>query len=322
MKHTDSTFEVDAELDFHPVGTRHREEDRPRSRRPTRRELARAAELSEPETLQIDDTWPSLSARKDERLRLIQHLYPFRERKLIDDVVERIRTGKEATVYVCTTPPGSARARIAAKLYHGVSQRSNANQQLYQAGRGVLDSTGRPVLARDWRLQKAIAQSSNAGREAAQASWLSHELARLEQMHAAGADVPEPIAHDSHVLLMELVATDDGVVAPILANVTLEPGEAQPVFDRILWNVKLLLSFGWVHGDLSAHNILYRRGEPTLIDFPQVVAAEENPQAFRLFVRDLERVGAYFARFGLRVGARSLAESLWHEHVLAREQVP
>jgi RIO kinase 1 len=314
MKHRDP----DSELDFELVRPRHRQQAR--SREPGPRESVRAAELRAPEPLPTDD-WPTLSARKAERRWLIQQLGPFRERKVIEDVVERIRTGKEATVYVCTTPPGSPRERIAAKLYHGVSRRSNANQQRYEAGRSVLDSTGRPVLARDWRLRKAIAQSSVAGRDASQASWLSHELARLEQMHRAGADVPEPIAHGSHVLLMELV-TDAAGVAPILANVTLEPSEVVPLFQRILWNVELLLSFGWVHGDLSAHNILYRQGEPRLIDFPQVVAAEENPQAFTLFVRDLERVGAYFARFGLRAGARALAEALWHQHVLARAQEP
>lgn len=314
MKHRDP----DSEFDFPLVRPRQRQ--RAEARQPGPRESTRATELFAPEPAQSDD-WPTLKARKDERLRLIQQLGPFRERKVIDDVVERIRTGKEATVYVCTTPPGSPRERIAAKLYHGVSRRSNANQQLYEAGRSVLDGTGRPVLARDWRLQKAIAQSSAAGRDASHASWLSHELARLEQMHRAGADVPEPIAHGSHVLLMELVSDTAGV-APILANVELEPSEAEPLFQRIVWNVELLLSFGWVHGDLSAHNILYRQGEPTLIDFPQVVAAEENPQAFPLFVRDLERVAAYFARFGLRADARALAEALWHQHVLAREQEP
>jgi RIO kinase 1 len=163
-------------------------------------------------------------------------------------------------------------------------------------------------------MQKAIAKSSGAGRAASQASWLQHEYARLEQMHGAGADVPEPLMHGGHVLLMEFIGDGAGA-APILANVLLEEHEARPLFERILWNVELLLSFGWVHGDLSAHNILYQRGKPTLIDFPQVVAAEENPQAFVLFQRDLERVGAYFARFGFNAGARRLAEALWSKHV-------
>jgi RIO kinase 1 len=314
MKHRDPDFELDFEL----VRPRHRQQAQ--SHQPGPRESKRGAELQAPEAAPSDD-WPTLRARKDERFRLVQQLGPFRERKLIDDVVERIRTGKEATVYVCTTPAGSPRDSVAAKLYHGVSRRSNANQQLYEAGRSVLDSTGRPVLARDWRLRKAIAQSSGAGRDAAHASWLSHEFARLEQMHAAGGDVPEPLAQGSHVLLMELV-TDTAGVAPILANVELGPSEVEPLFQRIVWNVELLLSFGWVHGDLSAHNILYRQGEPTLIDFPQVVAAEENPQAFPLFVRDLERVGAYFARFGLHAEARALAEALWRQHVLPPAQEP
>src|SRR6185436_18108473 len=133
MKHRNP----DSELDFELVRPRHRQQSR--SRVPGPRESARAAELRAPEPVQNDD-WPTLSARKAERLWLIQQLGPFRERKVIDDVVERIRTGKEATVYVCTTPTG----KVAAKLYHGVSRRSNANQQLYEAGRSVLDSTGRP----------------------------------------------------------------------------------------------------------------------------------------------------------------------------------
>jgi serine/threonine-protein kinase RIO1 len=67
--------------------------------------------------------------------------------------------------------------------------------------------------------------------------------------------------------------------------------------------------------------VLYQRGKPTLIDFPQVVAAEENPQAFVLFQRDLERVAAYFARFGLSAGPRRLAEELWSKHVAPSAEV-
>lgn len=114
---------------------------------------------------------------------------------------------------------------------------------------------------------------------------------------------------------MEFVGDAAGA-APTLANVALEPRQARRVLDRILWNVELLLSFGWVHGDLSAHNILYYQGKATLIDFPQVVAAEQNPQAFTLFLRDLERVASYFARLGLSPDPRRLAEELWGKHVL------
>jgi RIO kinase 1 len=317
MKHNDS----DADLGFAPIRPRQRRLEEPRAKWPTKTDREQAAELAAPETPEASAFSPSLNARKAERLWLTAQLGPFQQRAMIADVVERIRTGKEATVYICTTPAGSAHERIAAKVYHASSRRKAANKLLYQVGRSVLDSSGRPVAARDWRLRKAIEQSSEAGRAATQTSWLMHEFARLGQMHRAGADVPEPLVHGSHALLMEFVGDAEGA-APILANVSLEPQEAKPLFERILWNVELLLSFGWVHGDLSAHNILYQRGKPTLIDFPQVVAAEENPQAFPLFQRDLERVGAYFARFGLNVGPRRLAEELWAKHVLPAAEEP
>src|SRR5688572_393021 len=314
-------FDSDSDLAHEPLHLRRRRGDEPRPKWPTRTEQAQAAELVAPEAPGAGGFSPSLNARKAERIWLAQELGPFHQRELIADVVERIRAGKEATVYVCTTPAGSARERIAAKVYHPSSRRTTANKQLYQLGRDVLDSEGRPVLARDWRMQKAIAKSSGAGREATQASWLQHEYARLEQMFRAGADVPEPLMHGGHALLMEFVGDAAGA-APILANVALTPLEARRVLERVSWNVELLLSFGWVHGDLSAHNILYQAGRPTLIDFPQVVAAEQNPQAFALFQRDLERVASYFTRFGLNPRPRLLAEELWAKHVVKATPEP
>jgi RIO kinase 1 len=313
MKPIDSDSDPDPDFDLEL--TRPRRSAAPRRKWPTRAEKARAAELMAVETPDAGGFSPSLNARKAESLWLRRELGPFHQREVIADVVERIRAGKEATVYICTTPAGHARERVAAKVYHPSSRRTAANKQLYQLGRDVLDSDGRPVLARDWRMQKAIAKSSGAGKEATQASWLQHEYARLEQMHRAGGDVPEPLMHGGHVLLMEFVGDAAGA-APILANVALQPEEAKLVLDRILWNVELLLSFGWVHGDLSAHNILYQHGKPTLIDFPQVVAAEQNPRAFALLVRDLERVSSYFTRFGLSPSPLRLAEELWAKHVL------
>jgi serine/threonine-protein kinase RIO1 len=142
-------------------------------------------------------------------------------------------------------------------------------------------------------------------------------------MHEAGGDVPEPLAHGGHALLMEYVGDASGA-APILAHVPLEAERVAPLFARILANVELLLSFGWVHGDLSAHNILYRHGRPIVIDFPQVVAAEENPQALAFLQRDIERVATHLARFGsLGPGADGsrLAEELWTK-VLSNRRVP
>jgi serine/threonine-protein kinase RIO1 len=90
---------------------------------------------------------------------------------------------------------------------------------------------------------------------------------------------------------------------------------ASPHFDRVIYNVGLLLSVGWVHADLSAYNILYHDGKPILIDSPQVVSTEDNPSARSIFERDVARVVAYFARFDVRIESHRLAHALWSKHV-------
>ncbi len=51
-----------------------------------------------------------------------------------------------------------------------------------------------------------------------------------------------------------------------------------------------------MHGDLSAYNILYWEGHIALIDFPQVVPARDNRNAYAIFERDVTRLCAVFHR--------------------------
>jgi len=46
---------------------------------------------------------------------------------------------------------------------------------------------------------------------------------------------------------------------PALIDVELDAAEARALFDRLLWNIELMLAQGGVHGDLSAYNVLYWR---------------------------------------------------------------
>lgn len=248
-----------------------------------------------------------------ERAWLRQHLAWFHEHELIVDVVRRVKAGKEATVYVCTAHPSTGRALIAAKVYRERSQRGSKNVGQYQQGRGLLDEDGNAGQSRSWRGGKSVTQSSKRGRAAVQTSWLMHEYQLLEMLHARGGDVPEPIDHGEQVVLMELIG--DGVdAAPTLNDVVLEPGEAEHLFERVMFNVELLLELGWVHGDLSAYNILYRAPRIYLIDFPQVVDCRNNPRARGLLERDIERVTQYFSRAGVHADPQRLAGELWSKH--------
>jgi len=78
-----------------------------------------------------------------------------------------------------------------------------------------------------------------------------------------------------------------------------------------MFNIELLLSQNHIHGDLSPFNILYWNGDVTIIDFPQSVDPRVNPQAFQLLGRDIDRVCAYFARYGLKSDPPRITEFLW-----------
>ncbi len=99
--------------------------------------------------------------------------------------------------------------------------------------------------------------------------------------------------------------------APTLSQVTLNPREARPLFERLLRNVETMLACGRVHGDLSAFNVLYWQGEVKLIDFPQAVDVDVHPEAFPLLLRDVQKLCRYFARYGVRSDALELASGMW-----------
>jgi RIO kinase 1 len=288
-----------------------------RAARKHKKKKATSANLVEPAPASQPDAFATaVAVTKAERAWIREHLGPLHDRDLIDDVLQRVKAGKEATVYACSGGSGTGVAVLAAKLYRAQSLRGERNVGHYQQGRAVLDADGRAIGPRAWRLQKAIAQKSRVGRKAAQSSWLMHEYSVLSALSARGGDVPLPIEHSDFALLMEFIG--DGVeAAPTLSQVALTSTEARPLFERVLFNLELLLGLGWVHGDLSAHNLLYHRGRIVLIDFPQVAAARDNPNARTFFERDVARIAQYFGRAGVHVPAQRLVSQLWSKYVEA-----
>jgi RIO kinase 1 len=256
----------------------------------------------------------AIQVTETERAWIRQHLAWFYEQQLITDVVRRVKAGKEATVYACAAHPSTGKTWVAAKLYREYSLRSSHNMSQYQQGRALLDDEGNAPKGRPGRAGHGGGKGSKRGKEAARTSWVMHEFSLLEALHAQGADVPAPLEHAEHALLMEYIG-DEADASPTLNDVQLEPHEAKPLFERVLFNIELLLGLGWVHGDLSEYNIMYQQGRIVLIDFPQVADCQNNPKARALFNRDIERVTGYFERFGHAVDARQLSQELWSKHV-------
>ena len=101
--------------------------------------------------------------------------------------------------------------------------------------------------------------------------------------------------------------------APTLHLVELEQREARRIYTQTIRDIGVMLRMGIIHGDLSAYNILYWEGRTAIIDFPQVVSVDNNPDARAIFGRDVERICGYFNRYGVRADARVIARDLWAE---------
>src|SRR5690606_38054730 len=109
---------------------------------------------------------------------------------------------------------------------------------------------------------------------------------------------------------------DENGPAPTLSEIHLPYDEAEALFHRTLKNIDLMLQHNFVHGDLSAYNILYWEGNITLIDFPQVVDVRSNPYAFELLSRDITRVCNYYGRYQIQAAPKQLATDLWQTYQL------
>ncbi len=307
---TNDYVDFDDEFDTNQNG--HRRKD-------TRRPYARMSEKMAEEARRFkqaqvdfrDDFKFTYEPARFEEWWLLASLADFYEHKRISDVLRRVKSGKEASVYQCRAGTAITGGLAAAKVYRPWSLRNMRNDAAYRQGRADLDDEGRVVI--DDGMLHAIEKKTEYGRQILHQSWIAYEFRSLQALRSAGADVPEPHAMAHNAILMGFVG-DSQRCAPTLNEVRLDPGESRLLFDRVLFNIDTMLSQGRVHGDLSAYNILYWKGKVTLIDFPQVISPHENRDAYSIFERDVRRVCEYFARQGLRHDSRHLARELWEAH--------
>jgi RIO kinase 1 len=255
---------------------------------------------------------PTLSASKLERAWLFEYLGPFYEDHYIADVLHQVKGGKEATVYCCAADSRMGVELVAAKVYRPKMFRTLKNDAQYRQGRTMLDEENQALRGRREKL--AIKKKTGYGQGLLHDAWLANEYQALLTLHAAGADVPKPIAQGNNTILMEYLGSASRS-APTLNQVALPPREARELFDRVIHNVDLMLKYEWVHADLSAFNILYWHGDIRIIDLPQTVSPYKNPDAFKLFARDVERICDYFSRCGIETNAKQITRELWKRNV-------
>jgi len=254
---------------------------------------------------------PTFLAHQRDRHWVLSSLERFYEDDLIADVLQMVKSGKEATVYCCAGGGATEREYVAAKVYRPRMFRSLQNDALYRESRAQRDTEGRAVRNdRRWRAH----QRSRRGQQERVATWISDEFLVQRRLYEAGADVPRPYAQIGNALLMDYIGEGDEA-APLLREVSLEREEARTLFEQLLHSIELFLACDCIHGDLSAYNILYQPGTVTIIDFAQAVDPRYNLEVYPFLLRDVERVCRYFARYGIETEANRLASAMWERYL-------
>jgi RIO kinase 1 len=221
---------------------------------------------------------------------------------VVDELLGRLKSGKEADVWL-------VRHRdevLCAKVYKDRSTRSFKNNSGYKEGRAVRNS----------RTQRAMDRGSRFGQAAAEEAWKSAESDALHKLHAQGVRVPAPVIFYEGILLMKLVLDAEGHPAPRLIETHPTPERAGALYADLRAQAVRMLCADLIHGDLSPYNVLLGAEGPTLIDFPQVVAAAHNSTAEMFFKRDLDNLRKFFAGFDPSLHQRTGdAEEIWRAYV-------
>jgi len=185
-----------------------------------------------------------------------------------------ISTGKEANVYEALDGEGGD---VAVKIYR--ISASNFRQM-------------RDYLEGDPRFE-----GIRGDKKTVVLAWTQKEFANLRRAQVAGVRVPEPLAVQRNVLVMELIGEEDDH-APTLNDVEIQNPET--AFEVVREYMRRLYSAGLVHGDLSEYNIVVYEGELVIIDVGQAVTTR-HPNSETFLRRDCRNVANFFSRAGADV---------------------
>ena len=230
-------------------------------------------------------------------MKIPKRILPLVEDGLVDEVLRPLMSGKEADVYVVRC---GAEIRCA-KIYKTADRRGFKQAVQYQEGRKVRNS----------RRARAMEKGSRFGRNEQEQIWQNTEVDALYRLAKVGVRVPEPYGCFDGVLLMELITTEDGQVAPRLNDVSMSAEQALEDHAVVIRYLVLMLCAGLIHGDLSEFNILLDDYGPVIIDLPQVVDAAANNQARQFFERDVNKITDYYALFAPQLSNSQYAREIW-----------
>lgn len=230
-------------------------------------------------------------------MKIPKRLQPLVDDGMVDEVLFQLMSGKEAQVFVVRCGD-SVRC---AKVYKEAQKRSFKQAVQYQEGRKVRNS----------RNARAMGKKTRHGQKEHEEAWLNAEVDALYRLAKAGVRVPEPFGFVDGVLLMEMIADDEGRAAPRLDDVTLTAEQARDYYAKVIGDVVRMLFAGLIHGDLSEFNVLVDTTGPVIIDLPQAVNASSNNSAEQMLERDVDNMRRYFGRFAPELLNTDYGKEIW-----------
>ena len=224
-------------------------------------------------------------------------IQPLIEDGIVDEVLSRLMSGKEATVYVVRC----GEEIRCAKVYKEAAKRSFKQAVTYQEGRKV----------RSGRRARAMERGSKFGKRQQEEIWQNAEVDALNRLLKVGVRVPRPYGCFDGVLIMDLITDQTGEVAPRLNDVTLQAEQACVDHYMMMDYVKLMLCAGIIHGDLSEFNVLLDEFGPIIIDLPQAVDAAANNNAESMLKRDVQNITNYYGLFAPELLQTRYDKEIW-----------
>jgi RIO kinase 1 len=198
-------------------------------------------------------------------------IYGFMNNGVIDEIHGVVNAGKEARVYWGKDPQGN---ELAIKIY----LTSSADFK-----KGMI-----PYIEGDQRFAHVRKDTRSLIY-----TWAQKEYKNLQRAKEAGVNVPEALAVQKNVLIMNFIGKN-GKRAPLMKETTLE--DPEKVFKILLTYMKRLYSkASLVHADLSEYNVMIWKRKPVVFDVAQSVLVS-HPMADKFLRRDIENLHKYFNR--------------------------
>jgi RIO kinase 1 len=230
-------------------------------------------------------------------MKIPKGLQPLIDDGMVDTVVRRLKSGKEASVFIVACG-GELRC---AKVYKEAENRGFHKLAQYQEGRKTRNS----------RDARAMGKRGRHGRRVQEAEWKNAEVDALFLLANVGVRVPKPYLVHEGVLLMELVRDAQGDPAPRVNDVAITPEQARAWHYFMIKQIVRMLCAGLIHGDLSEFNVLLDVDGPVIIDLPQAVNAAGNNNAFVMLERDVDNMRSSFGRSAPELLETEYAREIW-----------